>query len=117
MVLIAAVTNDWKPATLQLFGEGSSYFVEHLLMAASERVKFFTQSTWGKNKVVISKGFIRSCSNFVKCEASVKRIRVSNFNNYMLKEPIEVSFYAIQANLPFTDANFTEAKYDKNSFN
>ena len=35
----------------------------------------------------------------------------------MLKEPIEVSFYAIQANLPFTDANFTEAKFDKNSLN
>ena len=44
MVHIAAVTNDWKPATVQLFGEGNSYFVENLLMAAFEIIKFFTQS-------------------------------------------------------------------------
>ena len=31
----------------------------------------------------------------------------------MLKEPTEVSFFAIQANFPFLDTNFTEAKFDK----
>ena len=31
----------------------------------------------------------------------------------MLKEPIEVSFFAIQANFRFTDMNLTEAKFDK----
>ena len=35
----------------------------------------------------------------------------------MLKEPIEVSFFAVQANLPFTDRNFTETKFDKDHFN
>ena len=68
MVHIAAVTNDWKLAILQLCGEGSSYFVEHLPMAATERIKLFTKSIWGKSKVVISEVFIRSCSHFVKCE-------------------------------------------------
>ena len=38
MVHIAAVTNCWKPATLQLFQDGSSYFVEHSSMAAFERI-------------------------------------------------------------------------------
>ena len=38
MVHIAAVTNCWKPATLQLLEEGSSYSVEHSSMAASERI-------------------------------------------------------------------------------
>ena len=38
MVHIAAVTNCWKLATLQLLEEGSSYFVEHRSMAASERI-------------------------------------------------------------------------------
>ena len=31
----------------------------------------------------------------------------------MLKEPIEVSFFAIQANLRFTERNFTDAKFNK----
>ena len=31
----------------------------------------------------------------------------------MLKEPIEMSFFAIQANFPFTDTNSTEAKSGK----
>ena len=35
----------------------------------------------------------------------------------MLKEPFEVSFFAIQANLCFTDTNFTEAKFDKDPLN
>ena len=35
----------------------------------------------------------------------------------MLKEPIEVSLLAIQANFPFTDTNFTEAKFDKDPLN
>ena len=60
MVHITAVMNDWKP--LQLFEEGNSYFVEHLPMVASERIKFFTQS---KNKVAISEAFISSCSYFL----------------------------------------------------
>ena len=35
----------------------------------------------------------------------------------MLKEPIEVDFSAIQANLHFTDRNFTETKFDRDLFN
>ena len=35
----------------------------------------------------------------------------------MLKEPIEVSFFAVQANLHFTDRNFTETKFGKDLFN
>ena len=35
----------------------------------------------------------------------------------MLKEPIEVSFFAIQVNFAFTDTNFTEAKFDKDPLN
>ena len=35
----------------------------------------------------------------------------------MLKEPIEISFFAIQANFPFTDTNSTEAKFGKDPFN
>ena len=35
----------------------------------------------------------------------------------MLKEPIKVSFFAIQANFPFTDTNFTAAKFDKDPLN
>ena len=63
---IAAVINGWKPATLLPFEKGSSYSVEHLLMAASERSKCFTQAIGGKNKVVISVGFISSCSHFCR---------------------------------------------------
>ena len=48
---------------------------------------------------------------------NVKRIKASNFNNYLLKEPIEVSFFADQAYFPFTDTNFTEAKLDKDPLN
>ena len=66
MVLIAVVINGWKPATLQLFEEGSSYFAEHLSMAASERIKSFTQSIAVTNKVVISKAFISGCSHFCR---------------------------------------------------
>ena len=33
----------------------------------------------------------------------------------MLKEPIEVSFFAIQANFRLTDTNFNEVKFDKKS--
>ena len=62
VVHITAVMNGWKPVTLQLFEEGNSYFVEHLPMVASERIKFFTQS---KNKVAISEAFISSCSYFL----------------------------------------------------
>ena len=35
----------------------------------------------------------------------------------MLKEPIEVSFFAIQVNFGFTDTTFTEAKFDKDPLN
>ena len=35
----------------------------------------------------------------------------------MLKEPIEVSFFAIQVNLRFTERNFTEAKFKKDHLN
>ena len=38
MFHIAAVTKGWKPATLLLLEEGSSYFVECRSMAASERI-------------------------------------------------------------------------------
>ena len=38
MIHIAAVNNCWKLATLQLLEEGSSYFVEHRSMVASERI-------------------------------------------------------------------------------
>ena len=53
--------NGWKSATLQLIQEENSYSIEHLSMAASEGIKFFTQSTGGKNKVVISQACISSC--------------------------------------------------------
>ena len=106
--------SGWKPATLQLFQEGSSYFVEHLLMVASKRIKFFMQSIRGKNKVVISKALISSRSHFdrigSKCKGNWSK---QTFNNYMLKELIEVSFFAIQVNFCFTDTNFTEAQFDK----
>ena len=48
---------------------------------------------------------------------NVKRIQASNFTNYLLKEPIEVSFFADQAYFPFTDTNFTETKLDKDPLN
>ena len=35
----------------------------------------------------------------------------------MLKEPIEVSFFAIQANSRFTERNFNEAKFNKDHLN
>ena len=35
----------------------------------------------------------------------------------MLKELIEVSFFAIQAKFRFTDTSFTEAKFDKDPLN
>ena len=35
----------------------------------------------------------------------------------MLKELIEVSFFAIQAHFRFTDTNLTEAKFDKGPLN
>ena len=35
----------------------------------------------------------------------------------MLKWPIEVNFFAIQANFPFINTNFTEAKFDKDPLN
>ena len=35
----------------------------------------------------------------------------------MLKELIEVSFFAIQAKFRFSDTNFTEAKFDKDPLN
>ena len=44
MVHIAAVTNDWKPSTLQLLDVGSSCFVEHCSMTASERINFSTKT-------------------------------------------------------------------------
>ena len=44
---------------------------------------------------------------------NVKRIQASSFDNHMLKEPTEVSFFAIQTDLPFFDTNFTEEKFDK----
>ena len=66
MVNNAAVTDGWKPATLQLSEEESSYFVENLSMAVSERIKFFIQSIGGKNKAVISKAFISGYSHFCR---------------------------------------------------
>ena len=38
--------NGWKRGILLLFEERSSYFVEHLLKAASERIKFFYTIYW-----------------------------------------------------------------------
>ena len=35
----------------------------------------------------------------------------------MLNEPVEVSFFAIKANICFTDTNFTEARFDKDPLN
>ena len=35
----------------------------------------------------------------------------------MLKEPIKVSFFAIQANFRFTDTNSIEAKFDIDPLN
>ena len=35
----------------------------------------------------------------------------------MLKEQLEVSFFAIQANFRFTDTYFTEAKFHKDPLN
>ena len=110
--------NSWKPATLQQFQEGSSYFAEHVSMAVSERIKFFTQSNGGKNKVIISKTFISSCSHLCwmwkECEANWSK---QIFNNYTFKELIEVSFFAIQANFHFNGTNFTEAKFYNDSLN
>ena len=83
-------------------GDGNSYFVEHLLMAASEKIKFF-YTIHLRQEQISNLGIILILSN-------VKRIQASN---HMLKEPIEVSFFAIQANFPFTDTNFTKAKFDK----
>ena len=108
---ISALINVWKPATLQLFEEGKSTFVDHLLMAASEIIKFFTQSIGGKNKVVISEAFI---SSFVKCEANRSK---QFFNDYMFNETIEGSFFAIQVNFCLTDMNFSEAKFGKDPLN
>ena len=65
------------------------------------------QSIRGKNKVVISKALISSRSHFDRIGSK------QTFNNYMLKELIEVSFFAIQVNFCFTDTNFTEAQFDK----
>ena len=83
-------------------------------MAASERIRFFTQSNGGKNKVVISEASISGCSHFCQmwseCEANWNK---QIFNDYMLQELIEVSFFAIQAKFHFTETNFTEAKFDK----
>ena len=49
-----------------------------------------------------------------ECEANWSK---QSFNSYMLHEPIEVSFFAIQANFLFTVMNFTEAKFDKDPLN
>ena len=35
----------------------------------------------------------------------------------MLKEPTEVSFFAIQVNSPFNDTNSNEAKFGKDPLN
>ena len=35
----------------------------------------------------------------------------------MLKEPIQMGFFAVQANFCSTDMNNTEAKFDKDSLN
>ena len=59
MVLIAVVINGWETATLQLFEEESSYFVENLSMAAC-RTHFDADT----NKIVISKALISGCSHF-----------------------------------------------------
>ena len=84
MVHIAAVINGWKPATLQLFEEGSSCFVDHLSIAASERNKFFRQF---KSQEQISN--LRSIhQRLFSFLSNVKRI----FNNNQLKEPIKESF-------------------------
>ena len=82
-------------------------------MAASERIRFFTQSIEGKNKVVISETSVVALI-FVKCEANLSK---QICNDYMLKGLIEVSFFAIQANFYFTDTNFTKAKFCKDPLN
>ena len=105
---------------LQLWNslKNEALFCRKLLMAASGRVKLFTQPIGGKNKVVISEAFISGCSHFcwmwIECEVNWDK---QIFNSFMLKEPIEVSFFAVQANLPFTDRNVTETKFDKDHFN
>ena len=73
---MAAGINGWKPATLQLFEEGKLYFIEHLSMAASERIKCFTQSNGGKNKLVVSEALISSCSHFCRMRG---KLRQANF--------------------------------------
>ena len=51
---------------------------------------------------------------FVKCEANWSK---QIFTNYMLKQPNWSDFFAIQANFPFTDRNFTEVKLDEYRLN
>ena len=70
---ILELINVWKPATLQLFEEGRLNFVDHLSMAASRRIMFFTQSVGGKNKVVISEAFMSSCSHFCRMRSELKQ--------------------------------------------
>ena len=53
---------------------------------------------------------------FVKCEPSL--CEVSKFyNNCMIKEPLEVTLFAFQANFRFTGTNFADTKSDKDSLN
>ena len=49
MVRIAVVVNGKTPVTLQLFEEGSSDFVEHLLMVAFQRIKFHWRQEQSSN--------------------------------------------------------------------
>ena len=100
------------PRTL-LFQERKLLFCRTILMAASERIKVFTQSIGGKNKIVISEAFIRGCSHFCEMWSECGASRSKQiFINFMLKETIEVSFFALQANF-----RFTERKFDKNPLN
>ena len=80
-------------------------------MAASERIKFFIQSIGGKNESQNHSSVVALI--FAECEVNVKQIGAQIFNNYMSKEPTEVSFFAIQANFCFIVTNFTEEKFDR----
>ena len=42
-------------------------------MAASERIKCFTQSNGGKNKLVVSEALISSCSHFCRMRGKLKQ--------------------------------------------
>ena len=118
---IAALINGWRPKTLWFLEEGSSYFVEHLSMATSERINLFTQSIiyytmqeQSSNLRSIHQQLFPFLLNvkWMSIEASKFLIII-----HMLKEPIKGSFFPIQADFCFTNMNFTGAKFGKDPLN